>query len=408
MEEQKKDETLSKLYTLRAGLSKISQEKDIADSIVKKHVSKLQDARREISDTEDKIREIDRLIEESKSEIASQDSVIRYIQDQLPSVKASIKKDIRAIVLFVVCMSLLLLFAIIEAVCLGYLFSNSEQRLPAWFLDGGMAVSPIGLIAMIVLLSCKGGFDIVDVHLKSKKETLENLKSGKAIKGALEKQKDEKLVLCDLRDGDCFNKSRIDIAKDEHKQAQEKYRSLKMEAENDKEIEKHIRVAEALYQALQEEYSPMLDSRDWRNIDLIIFSLETRRADNLKEALAIVDQENRTGRIVSAIGSASAQICGTLRDGMARLGKLITVCANELSERLDQVALGIDMQSKRISETMEKKLNGIGEYVLGIANEISLGNALQAKANETSLKLMADVKEMREHSDYADWRLRNY
>lgn len=134
------------------------------------------------------------------------------------------------------------------------------------------------------------------------------------------------------------------------------------------------------YRALQKQFSNILDDRDWKNLDLVIFELETRRADTLKEALQLVDRELQTERIEKTLIMATEQICSEIRRGFAELKSTIVECSRQI---LGQLAV-VNFQLAEVSNQLS-----------GLTDAVNLGNALQAKANETSAQIMNDVNAIR-------------
>lgn len=153
---------------------------------------------------------------------------------------------------------------------------------------------------------------------------------------------------------------------------------------------------EELYKALQKQYAPVLDERNWKNLDLVIFALETGRAENLKEALQYTDGEMRTRRIERAIQQATSQICSTIRSGFASLETTIHNCCNQLSAQIQTIGGQILATNQQILNTQREMLS-----------EQRFSNALLAKADVTSMQLMNDVHKIRGNSDYLNMRLRN-
>lgn len=154
--------------------------------------------------------------------------------------------------------------------------------------------------------------------------------------------------------------------------------------------------AEEFYKALQKQYTSVLDERNWKNLDLVIFALETGRAENLKEALQYTDGEMRTRRIERAIQQATSQICSTIRSGFASLVTTIHNCCNQLSAQIQTIGGQILATNQQILNTQREMLS-----------EQRFSNALLAKADVTSMQLMNDVHKIRGNSDYLNMRLRN-
>lgn len=139
-------------------------------------------------------------------------------------------------------------------------------------------------------------------------------------------------------------------------------------------------IGEKLYSALQFGYSSMLSESDWSNLDLIIYYLETNRADTIKEALQLLDEEIRTQRIEQSISRASDGIRQMLGVGFASLQKSLSVSYDALSNQLNNISIGIAAE------------NAISAQLV---SSVELNNALQAKANENSAKLLQEAKRLK-------------
>ncbi len=130
---------------------------------------------------------------------------------------------------------------------------------------------------------------------------------------------------------------------------------------------------EQFYNALQIEFSPVLDVRDWQYLDLVIYYFETRRADTVKEALQLVDREMQTQRLENLIIAATKQICNTLAIGFATLQNTMVTCFNALSAQIAQSTVEVSSQ------------------LSGLTSAVKMSNALKSKANVSSEQLMKDV-----------------
>lgn len=157
-----------------------------------------------------------------------------------------------------------------------------------------------------------------------------------------------------------------------------------MQAQTSQKLMPMMQACEELQKKLYELYGEWLDERDWQHIDLIIYYIETHRADSLKEALLLVEREIQTQRIISAIEQATAQICATLRQGFYAIGQAV----NNLSSQL------LAMQKIQSAQ------------MANLTSAVNFNNALQAKANVTSKQLMQDVSAIRSNSDYFTARLK--
>lgn len=127
------------------------------------------------------------------------------------------------------------------------------------------------------------------------------------------------------------------------------------------------------YKSLQKTFNKMLDERDWQYLDLIIYYIETGRAESIKEALQLLEREIQTKRIIGAIHEATECICSTIERAADRIFAQLGVISNQLSQIASQ-------QQVQIAQNAE------------IISQAKLQNALIAKSNVTSEQLMNDVK----------------
>lgn len=156
-----------------------------------------------------------------------------------------------------------------------------------------------------------------------------------------------------------------------------------------------VQTCQTLYNALVEQYSSLLDVRDWEFLDFFIYYFETNRVDTVREALLLADNERRADRIVQAVQSAAREISHTLNRGFEALGSQISLSFSALSDRIDNLAHGINKISGG--------LNAINGNLITMG---AMNSALMAKANTDSRQLMDDVHQMRVLADSAEVRRR--
>lgn len=133
----------------------------------------------------------------------------------------------------------------------------------------------------------------------------------------------------------------------------------------------------------------LVDERDWENLDLLIYELETGRADSIKEALQQTDLLIRHNEIKQAIGKASEAICNTIQQSMSEIS--FSIESNML--RIHDDFISLSEEQRRIQQSLRDVVS---------AQELS--NALREKANVSSEQLAADVKRLRELEDYRFYR----
>ncbi len=136
------------------------------------------------------------------------------------------------------------------------------------------------------------------------------------------------------------------------------------------------------YRATQDEYCAFLDERDWGNVDLIIFNYETGRAIDLRDALMQVDNERRNQRLERAIENAQAVITQSISSAMMNLQSSFEQQFSRLDSRINNV-------SKQLKANSDSQIQAINE-----ANRSQ--QALLNKMNTSSDKMARDVQTMRE------------
>lgn len=176
-----------------------------------------------------------------------------------------------------------------------------------------------------------------------------------------------------------------------------KANAQKILGERNATIKPMVQSCNIFYKALLEQFSPLLDERDWQHLDLVIYELETRRADSVKEALQLVDRELQTERIERTVGEAAKAICYTLARGFTVLQQSIKICCDKICDRLDTISSQLDTMSMQMA-VQSIQLAGISGRLAELTDSVNVGNALQAKANATSAQLLSDVHAIRYYS----------
>ncbi len=124
---------------------------------------------------------------------------------------------------------------------------------------------------------------------------------------------------------------------------------------------------------------PLIDLRDWENVDLLIYYFETGRADDMKEALQLVDRQRQTDQITDALEMASAEICKTIHHSMNQLGNALSqsfsLLSSQLSQSFNMVSSQMSQLSSQLSRQHVEMLNAMEEQT-----------AAQQAASEAQLK----------------------
>ena len=121
----------------------------------------------------------------------------------------------------------------------------------------------------------------------------------------------------------------------------------------------------------------IIDERDWANLDVIIYELETGRADTMKEALQQADYYNRHNEMIEAIETAGRAITASISQNINDLKHSIGLQVKALRADINELS-----ESQR---AIEGKLGDLLD-----AQELS--NALLEKANESSKDLAENIE----------------
>ena len=152
--------------------------------------------------------------------------------------------------------------------------------------------------------------------------------------------------------------------------------------------------AKATYLAISRNYYEFLDKRDWENLDLVIYFLEMKRADNLKEVLQLVDRKKDLEEIKGLIITASNSVKDTISNNTAKLAGFLGSCFNHLASQIssenNKIQIIIEKDNIKLSN-----LNPKPDYAHFLKNKKkTIGLALIAKINTPSTKLMQDTNYM--------------
>ena len=403
MEREQKNQMLADLYTLRAGMSAISIEKDKLDKSESVYKEALNDVDRERIE-----------YEKNDSAIARVNRGISYCSSQLPrgylaaendkerrnKIKSYGKKyrkgmakwdafEIFIHTLIAGAIGLVLAAApwFFYFVTSGAYDSDKSQQ-PTFensYYKDYIYVS-IGIFAIILII----GLIVSTIRVVGvKKETKTNIKNTEK---SIRELKNEL--------------ASYQLEKNASKKVLDKYVAIANEkrAVFEKERTRLTKLSQDMYDRLVAQFKTVLDIRDWQHIDLVIFYFETGRADTLKEALQQVDRKVQTDEIIEAIETAGQNISSTIRMSMNELrgdlnrsfAKLSVQVADQHREQmsaLSNISGNIEKTNEslaKLQQTSEKN----GESIEKLTSAAYLNNALLTKISYDSLSLMSDVDYM--------------
>lgn len=416
-----KDELLTELYSLRATLSAISVEKDALDKARRDLDSAKESADNEKDAINEKITEHKKVVTKQRNTIAAYDNKQDNINAEYRKKtleldeRRSLAKKSKAGYAGKVILGILTgpVSLAIGAVC-GYFFwyywiSGADMPDLFFLLDLLLVifalVSPLlalaGLVGTVLfpVLIIKNTYKIEysekkldkDKHLAqlSRDNKLANLQRDYDAAPAIieqEKKEIEKL-----------NAQTATIA-DRLKEEESKYT-----------VRASTRLAnyEAISDHARKHYAEVLRESDWGNLDLVIYYIETNRAESIKEALQLVDRQRQTDEIVGAIHGAARTISDTISVGFTQLQSNMVKCFALISDQITAVAVEQSKRLNALSGAINDMQGSISSSIGQLASSINVQNALTAKANVSSEQLVSDMHYMRNLAENAEIRRRN-
>lgn len=401
MDEKEKRETLANLYALRGGLSVVSEVKDD----INEKLGELQiTTQNNINSVQTIKNKLDAMKEPTLCSVpyiyeSTSQEDIKNCDEKISKYKRKIIIDgIIAVVAFII-------FIIAEIVWINYSITEvRKMSIFEWIIQILLAPSNLILIAVGLFI-----YFLCD-NLKSLKyenerriSRVNNMQVGESMKESNKANYQKELAQ--------YNAQKTELEK---QLAAQKADSEKNIAESSVESFEYINerkeFGNALLEVLEDNYSHLLDKRDWANLDLFIYFYETGRADSKKEALQLIDQYNQNQNIVQAINNAGREVCMTINQGLGRLNNTIIHCFDSLSTQLYNMHTTTMQKLNSIENDMQyvsESLGGLSGSLAGLKESIDFNNALKEKANETSAKLADDVNYIRTIDEIEEVRKRS-
>lgn len=131
----------------------------------------------------------------------------------------------------------------------------------------------------------------------------------------------------------------------------------------------------------------VLTVADWPNIDLIIFYFNTGRADTMKEALQLVDEQRRNDAIVHAINSASREISGTIQRNFNNLSSMLSSHFSRINMQIEDMSFRVD----KLGNEMRGATELLGGQISKLAEVNRLQTAFMRKAAKSTAELVEDM-----------------
>ena len=479
MEEQEKQQTLSQLYALRAGLSAISQEKDRCGEIVSKYNKDIADIDKEEADGRCKIDNInsrkDILIRNEgmqsahiKRVKAAQEKREELI-NQANNILRKEQKGLTMLLVFDICILIAFIVSLAVHIAVGTPGSLAATIVFGIFTGLFIVVAfipgvryiigtyGVGIIFLVpVKIYKKINENKIDLYgwddtwwniclryrvIKGLKNVIANLKvkSWQWIEQCPDAEElfkryrdyfEENKILQELKVKPAANQvpansvsgeiriaeEEIAVIRAERKElntAQDRALAHKTETRVKAEEDRKAAAAQAkqelilaktnsesIYTALQENFSAVLDERDWKYVDL-----------------QLIDQYEQNRSITEAVCRAGQEVKLSIESGLSRLQNSMVECFRGISAQLSTMHSETMLKMDRMVGRLDDINAGISAVGVGLgavsaglastAQAIDLNNALQVKANVSAQQLLDDVHYMRTLDEHAEIRRRN-
>lgn len=413
--DETKERLIADLYSLRATLSAISAERDIHDELTRKFNAEKQACKEKISSLKSALIESDRAIHECRVLTANRDSTIakfnreynRKIRE-IDTAKSHVARRSASVATNIL-LGLLCAVGIlgVGAACGLYFYhywiagTFGDLFFPLNILAfAGGVLSAAGAIASVVFAV------IVFKHFLSNCSDKIYKTNKNEMREKARRSRDDKIRNYEKKCADAQEKSAA-AERDSERYGKEievlQSKSDSIDAKYTQPIESAVSNCKAIDSFATNNYSKILSVSDWDDLDLIIYYLETNRADTIKEALQLKDRQRQNDELVKAIDNAGQSISDTISGGFMQMRTDMVKCFAIVSKQIQIVA---EQQDSRM-RAIENSIDGMKGAVFSLAGAVNVQNALQAKANATSAQLVGDMNYMRTLAENAEVRRRN-
>lgn len=414
-----KEQILTELYELRAGLSAISVEKDSIDNADKLLESKKQKLSGQLKDIDEKKKKEEKVIRDAYALLDNHAKKEQEIHEEYHEDlrKVDVLTDDtknryligKILLAFLVAAAFFALAGISVFCFVRYQLMN--QDMPELFVLLDLLFMIFVFISPVVALAAAGAGVFFFVKI------IKNAISDKFSYGRKERKNDIRTAeqnhdqkLAKLQ-SDCANAPALiesaqnNIVLLDNKTAQVNDKIALAAADHNSTVTAHVNSCTAIDKFIRQKYSPILSESDWHSLDLIIYYLETNRADTVKEALQLADKQRQNDEIVIAIKGAANAITDTIQGGFLQLRADMVKCFSIMSNQI-QIQIIAEQQAAQNSRLINA-IDNMSSSIVGVTSAISVQNALQQKANASSEQLMSDMKYMRTLAENEEVRRRN-
>lgn len=406
-----KQNLLANLYSLRAGISLACMYKNKADKIIRDAQNEravlINGRQAELNGTNVKSAEARA---EKQQAVERLKAVESELESNIGSEKRNKRERIKYTTIFALYVAALVAGVLLTAYCVfyfatgaGWLGNNHAEGsivniLYGWmFIFGGEGSEPdrrygiagfLDVVDIVLILACVTGIVFWILYCGDIFSNMTYaIDKHDVVKYDIEKGQNERARLKAQIEqlNDLSERSQGESEMHSHDLARTKTETLELIKSAAAKATPYVEVAVALTAALDVAFTEYIDFRDWENLDYIIYCIETRRSDNMKEALAAVDRQRQTEQIVSAVEAAGREIGRTMNMAINRLGDRMVSCFKVVSAQL---------------ERQSRQLSAIGSKMDDIASAQNMSNALLTMQNATSMAMLGELNKISNATGY--------
>lgn len=384
-----KNQLLSELYAIKAGLSVISLEKE---KVVKEEnkATKAKNAHKNneksIKEVKAKISSLEKSLEENKK-LNDSPELLKKETNKKPESKA--KKVFNTILII---LGVTVLGGVIGAIVgipvwlISTFWTMDFDSIGTFLLWGLIIGLGIGFVGGTIMYIVTSALDKSKGKKKEKKEFNDKVSKVKS-------------EIINAEHNLASNKKQL-------KTLEGKTKTMALESETcfttyKKVADTSVKASKVLYESLVKEYNDTIIESEWGNLDLIIYYIETGRADTVKEALQQMDNKKQHDALLSAIKEATDSICGTIHTSLNTLRTDMNICFSNLSSQIEKQHSESMKALKGIKEGIETSNKAIGklnedtkEKLNEITSQAKMQSALLKKIDTNTADLVSDVNYM--------------
>ena len=153
---------------------------------------------------------------------------------------------------------------------------------------------------------------------------------------------------------------------------------------------------ETLIGVLRRKFAQILDVNYWQDIDLIIFFFEANRVVSMRAALLLTERERQTNRYATSVNYAGTELSRVIKSRCTQLQNNLTQYYYAISNELQTIA--------RSMETQDIRLEGLTRYATLLTQPTTLNNALLTRMTVNSSRLVDDATQLHLFTEAADAR----